>query len=98
MRRLNDTLQEILYRTRATGNTTWILQAAIKNPNCMIVSKDKKQSRWLEQKYHNLLSEKGYFKRLYWRVFGRKHPKFVDVNNDFRGWGMPVIFDNGAFA
>lgn len=33
-------VEEIVLRTRRRGNTNWILQQAIKNPNCIIISKN----------------------------------------------------------
>jgi len=91
-------ITEIVHRTRNTGNTTWILKAAIKQPNCIIVSKSKRDAEYLEWKYFQILSKSAWYKKLWWKWFGRKHPKFLSLYNDFRGLGLPVIFDNGALC
>lgn len=91
-------LQEIVYSTRQTGNTTWILKAAIKNPECVIVSKNMQQAKFLEREYYKLLLNAWWGQKLWWKLFGRKHPKFLCLNSEFRGFSLPVIFDNGALC
>jgi len=89
-------LQEIIITTRAIGSTTWILQSAIKRPNCIIVSKNMQQAKHLEQAYKSLLSKSAWYKKLWWKCFGRKNPKFVSLDFRFECYCLPVIFDNGA--
>lgn len=90
-------IEEIVRTTRRTGNTTWILQSAIKTPNCIIVSKDMQQAKFLEQTYKILLSKSVWYKRLWWKLFGRENPKFVTLGFRFEGRNKPIIFDNGTF-
>jgi len=92
-----DKINEIIYNTRRTGNTTWILKSAIKYPNCIIISKNKRQSTYLEKRYYQLLQYEKWYKKLYWKWFGRKTPRFLTINNNFRGYNLPIIFDNGTF-
>ncbi len=94
---MND-LQEIVCQTRRTGNTTWILKAAIKNPECAIVSKNMSQAKHLEHQYIKMLFNMWWGQRLWWKWFGRKHPKFLSRHCDFNGLRLPVIFDNGALC
>jgi len=89
-------LEEIIRTTRATGNTTWILQSAIERPNCIIVSRNMQQAKHLEQTYKSLLSKSAWYKKLWWKWFGRKNPKFVSLDFRFEGYSLPVIFDNGS--
>lgn len=91
-------LQEIVYQTRQTGNTTWILKAAIKNPECVIVSKNMQQAKHLEHEYRKLLLNVWWGQKLWWKWFGRKHPKFLSLHSEFRGFRLPIIFDNGALC
>lgn len=91
-------LEDIIRTTRATGNTTWILQSAIKRPNCIIVSKNMNGAKNLELGYKILLSESIWYKKLWWKCFGRKNPKFVSLNFRFEGCNLPIIFDNGALV
>ena len=89
-------LEEIIRTTRRTGNTTWILQSAIENPNCIIVARDIGHAKDLEQAYKMLLSKSAWYKKLCWKWFGRKSPKFVSLDFRFDGYRLPVIFDNGS--
>jgi hypothetical protein len=94
---MND-LKEIVYRTRQTGNTTWILKAAIKMPECVIVSKNMQQAKGLENEYRKMLLNESWWRKLYWKYFGKKHPKFLSVSSRFEGMRLPIIFDNGALC
>ena len=48
-------IEEIIRTTRRTGNSTWLLQSAVDNPNCIIISKNMQQAKQLEKEYHLLL-------------------------------------------
>jgi len=89
-------IQTIVNQTRRTGNTTWIIKSAIKNPNCVIVSKNKRESKLLKQKYIRMLSNDSLFQKLKWEIFGRKQPIFLTINDSYRGFNLPIIFDNNA--
>lgn len=89
-------IDEIIRTTRRTGNTTWILHSAIKRPNCIIVARDIGNAKLLEQAYNCLLSKSAWYKKLCWKLFGRKNPKFVSIDFKFESDSMPVIFDNGS--
>ena len=91
-------LQEIIRKTRASGNTTWILKSAIQNPNCIIVARNSQQAKCLEQAYKRLLLKNAWYKKLWWKLVGRKSPKFVSLDFKFENHRLPVIFDNGALA
>jgi hypothetical protein len=89
-------VEQIIVETKATGNTTWILQSAIERPNCIIVSRYEYQAKYLEQSYKTLLSKSAWYKKLWWKCFGRKNPMFVTLSFRFVGCRLPVIFDNCA--
>ena len=89
-------LEKIIRDTRGTGNTTWILQAAIENPNCFIVARNAIEASTIKDMYKKLLLKSAWYRKLWWKLRGRKHPKFVSLHYDFRGNSLPVIFDNGA--
>lgn len=91
-------LQEIVYQTRRTGSTTWILKAAIKNPECVIVSKNMQQAKQLEHQYRKMLLNVWWGQKLWWKLFGQKHPNFLSLSSEFRGFRLPIIFDNGALC
>ena len=89
-------LEEIIRRTRATGNTTWILQSAVDNPNCIIISKNMQQAKQLEKAYFLLVEKSPWYKKLIWKFFGRVNPKFVSLDFRFEGSRLPIVFDNEA--
>ena len=73
------------------------MKAAIKQPNCVIVTKSNKDMDFLKREYYKLLSNSTIFKKFYWKLFGRKHPKFMTIDSRFEGLRLPRIFDNGSF-
>jgi hypothetical protein len=75
-------ITEIVYKTRQTGNTNW----------------NMKQAKHLEKNYFQLLSKSAWYQKLYWKWFGRKHPKFMTIDSRFEGLRLPIIFDNGSFC
>ena len=95
---MTEIIRNIIATTRRTGNTTWILQSAIKKPNCIIVSKTEEQAKQLERSYKALLMKSAWYKKLWWKWSGRKNPKFVSINYRFQGNALPVIFDNVALS
>jgi len=95
---MSNKLEEIIRANRATGNTTWILQSTIKRPNCIIVAKNMNGAKNLELGYKILLSKSAWYKKLWWKYFGRKKPKFVSLDFRLEGSRLPIIFDNGALV
>ncbi|GEM58405.1 hypothetical protein B0A78_03390 [Flavobacterium columnare NBRC 100251 = ATCC 23463] len=89
-------INEIILKTRGTGNTSWILQSAIENPECVIVSKNISESVYLKKAYRYLLSKSPWYRKIWWKCIGRKHPLFVSIYANFDNCKCPVIFDNGA--
>lgn len=89
-------INEICQITRRSGNTLWILKGTVKNPNCVIVCKDKNHLKYMNNMYHYLLSTSPWYLKIYWRVFGRKHPKFLTLDSNFSGHKGAVIFDNAS--
>jgi hypothetical protein len=90
-------IEEIVLRTRRTGNTTWLLKSAIENPDCIIVSRTMRQAKELEKRYNSLLQTSSWYKKLWWKIVKRKKPKFVSLDFRFEGLKTPVIFDNSSF-
>lgn len=89
-------IEQIIRGTRGSGNTTWILMAAIENPRCVIVSKTMQQSKSLRRMYNILLDAQPWHKKLLWKFFGKTYPRFVSINYDFSENNLPVIFDNAS--
>ena len=82
---------------RRTGNTTWILKAAVNAPDCIIVCKDQSYASELEFEYKELLLKSKWWLRLKWLLLGRKHPKFISVYMlQICVINKPLIFDNSA--
>lgn len=84
-------IKEIVYKTRRTGNSTWILKAAIKQPKCVIVSKNMEGTERLKKEYFKLLSNKKWYQKIYDKWFGDKTvPLFLSINSRFEGLGLPL--------
>jgi len=83
-------LVDILEQHRQCGSTTWLVNAAIDNPNCIILCHDRNNVNEIKDKYFSLLKERGISRR-------RKHPIFASKNADLTKYGkLPIILDNGA--
>jgi hypothetical protein len=93
-------IQEIVQSTRRTGNTTWILTAAITQPNCIIVARNDQHANELKKAYNELILKQPWYRKLKWAILGRIEPKFMTLNNKsaLAGYKIPVIFDNGIFC
>ncbi len=82
---------DVVEENRQCGNTTWILNAAIDNPNCIILGYNANFVSEIKNKYFFLLKERGILKR------GRKHPIFVSKNADLSKYDkLTIILDNSA--
>ena len=93
---MNGTASSIAYWSRQSGNTTWLLKAAINNPNCIIIAKNGRGAKELQNRYYSLLNEESWLKRIWWKLFGRKHPSFRTIDYSFNGLKKPIIFDNSS--
>lgn len=87
---------EIIDQNRGKGNTIWLLKSAINNPNIVIVCIDLKHCQYLKNNYFKLLKKEPWYRKLKWKLFGRKHPLFKSINENFRGISKPIVFDNGT--
>lgn len=94
---MNNNIQNIAARSRRRGYTQWILKGAITNPDCIIVAHNIKYANTLQSRYFELLDKEPFYKKWYWKWFGRKHPKFLSINSNFDGYHQPIIYDNGCF-
>jgi len=91
-----DKISEIISLNPKANTSDWILKAAIKYPNCIILSKDMASAKILEKEYYALLSNENWFKQKYWKIFGRRNPAFSSVYSNLRGCKVPIIFDNDS--
>lgn len=92
---------QIIASTRRSGNTTWILKAAIDNPNCIIVCRDANQANYQAKLYNKMILNQPWYKKLWWKIVGREEPVFASVSDTdaFRYASREmraVIFDNSA--
>lgn len=95
-----ENVQDIVNSTRRLGNSTWILRAAIDQPNIIIVAKNEQHANELKKTYYWLCDQEPWYVKLKWRFFGRPEPRFMSVNSrtGFAGYKIPVIFDNGTLS
>ena len=82
LQRYYDDIHEVVAHTRQQGNTTWLLKAALKNPDCIIV-------------VGNHMHRKELLKRLYKMTEGKQValPEIMTKYQSFHGLNKPVIFD-----
>lgn len=94
--------EKIIELTRGRGNSTWILKAAIKNPEVIIITKNKADSIDMENRFNELLEEEfkkdPWYIKLWYKFFKRKIKKPIfntlhDLDRN-RVHRFPVIFDN----
>ena len=83
---------------RCTGNTSWILKAALNNPECIIVVGNSAALRELSSEYEKLINNSPWYKKIYWKLTKRSYPKFTTVDNVIPGAKLPLIFDNSCFV
>lgn len=89
-------IKDIVVSNRQKGNTTWILKSAMKNPNCIIVTSNKTNSYELKSMYFAFLKAQPLYKKIIRRLIGKKNPIFKSIDDDLRGYNLPIIFDNSA--
>lgn len=91
--------EQIAIENRRTGSTTWILKAAVNDPNCTIVCKSADYSYDLEREYKKMLSKSNWLLRLKWKLFGRNHPQFISAYSAKTYYvSSPLIFDNSSLS
>lgn len=82
LQRYYDDIHEVLAHTRQQGNTTWLLKAALKNPDCIIVVGNQMQRQELLQRLSKLTEGKQV-----------DLPEIMTLHQSFVGLNKPVIFD-----
>ena len=95
---MQDKVKEIIRSSRRTGSSTWILEAAMQNPKCVIIAGTGLHAKFLEHFYTKMVNELPWYKR-YYRKFILKHntkPIFTYISVSDDGYNLPVIFDNSA--
>lgn len=90
-------LRNAIRSVRQQGSTTYLLDAAINNPNVTIITANQGQAKQLEEQYKHRVAKLPFWKKLF-RKSGT--PKFVSVRNfdQLAGTKTPVIIDLYAVA
>lgn len=96
LRYVNIKKSAIYYRN--TGNTSWILKAALNNPECIIVVGTNSELSLLVSEYKKLINNSPWYKKIYWKLTKRSYPTFTTVDNVIPGGKLPLIFDNSCFV
>lgn len=106
--KLVDSLRTISV-VRRSGYTTWILDAAILNPNCIIVAHNFRYAEELRFLYLKKLNKftQDKFAKLPWyiklfnkkpkEIFNVQYPKFKSLTENLIGYNCPIIYDNSCF-
>lgn len=104
---MNTDINKMIDVTRMRGNTTWILESAIKNPNIIIIARNAKHKEELYKKLqkivqNNLLieqSKKPWYKKAWEYFFPKKtkvkYPSIACIHDydKLRGIETPIVFD-----
>lgn len=100
MTKINADLKTLLEYHRGNGNITWILNAAIDNPKCIILGYDKNSVIELKHKYKYLLSKLNSIRKSQQKLLSEnnKYPIFLSKNSDLSCYdkNIPIILDNSA--
>ena len=76
-------LRNIIRSVRQQGNTAYLLDAAINNPNVTIIVANQAQAKEMEDQYRERLQNLSWWKKII-RIFksnSNSKPKFVPVRN-----------------
>jgi len=92
-------LQEIHYSNRNKGSTKWIIEAAIRNPNIIIVAPTFHIANNIRRDYLHTFYKIWRLKRWYWKIMKRPSPMFMSAEypDKLKGLDRPIIFDNSIF-
>lgn len=92
---------------RQSGQTTWLLKAAIWEPKCILVYHSKQMKDYALKRYlelHNIEVKKlkwwdKFFKTKKYKklIEADEYPTFMTVDQSPIGFKKPVFFDNGCY-
>jgi len=94
-------LKTMLRGSRQRGSTTYLLDAAIKNPNVTIVVANSNQAKMLEQQYKKMLEDLSWWKKILRKIEAKnEYPHFVSLRNyrELDHSKRPVVIDLHAVA
>ena len=69
-----DMSSEVSSRHRRSGNTTWLLKSAMRNPNCILVFSTEELAHNMTDKYDEMLNERSIMRKLYSWIFNKGKP------------------------
>ena len=94
-------LKTILRSTRQRGSTTYLLDAAINNPNVTIIVANHSQAKQLEEQYKKRLEELSWWKKALRKISKAGEPNFISMKS-YRELDhskkTPVVIDLHAVA
>lgn len=94
-----DQIQYFCNMRRGAGSTRWIISAAILNPKCVIVCKNRATLTYAEEMFNELITDSEVFSEIY-RSNNNEKPTFITLDNLSYLTGreqLPIIFDNSCF-
>ena len=69
----------IAHSTITSGPSLWILRAALENPDCVIIVKDKTKCKQRMETFEHLYNKSPWYKKIIWKFRKIKRPEFVSV-------------------
>lgn len=93
-------LQEIHYENRGKRSTKWIIEAALRNPNIIIIAPTSRIAKNIHRDYIHAFYKVWALKRWFWKITKRPTPIFMSAEypDKLRGLNRPIIFDNSIFC
>lgn len=94
-------LKTMLRSSRQKGSTTYLLDAAIRNPNVTIIVANNAQAKLLEQQYKKKIQDLSWWKKILRKIENKNsHPHFVSLRNyrELDHSKRPVVVDLHAVA
>lgn len=96
----NSIINRIGDRSCRCGTTTWILNAAVTNPNVIIVCNSFGYASNLEDQFIKRIQNMSWLKRWFWKRTHKVWPVFISAESfvrDSAGLRRPVILDNSVY-
>lgn len=92
-------VEQMALSYRLRGSTTYLIRAALNDPNVVIVCANENQCRDLQLQFGKHLNKMSKIRRWFWK---RHHknvmPLFISRSDSAFGSNRPMVFDNYAIG
>lgn len=96
-------IEDIVLNNRQKGSTTWILEAALNNPNVIIICYDESNCKDFKKIYDKFLYdriENEYFSSFWTRLFNPNSSKWINnkINEYIRWKDYPLFISKNSWV